>query len=66
MSNNEYLRFLLKFILGIALFGFVTNTIGNYVESFKVFTAPLDLIFIIVLVYVNRNKFSEILTTLEN
>jgi len=66
MSNSEYLRFILKFILGIAVFGFVTNSIGNYVESFKVFTAPLDLIFIIVLVYVNRNKFSEILTTLEN
>jgi hypothetical protein len=66
MSNSEYLRFILKFILGIALFGFVTNSIGNYVESFKVFIAPLDLIFIIVLVYVNRNKFSEILTTLEN
>ena len=66
MSNSEYLRFILKFILGIALFGFVTNSIGSYVESFKVFIAPLDLIFIIVLVYVNRNKFSEILTTLEN
>ena len=66
MSNSEYLRFILKFILGIAVFGFVTNYIGNYVESFKVFIAPLVLIFIIVLVYVNRNKFSEILTTLEN
>jgi hypothetical protein len=66
MSNSEYLIFLLKFILAVLGFGLLTNALGNYVEGFKVFTAPLDLIFIITLVYVNRNKFSEILTTLEN
>lgn len=66
MSNSEYLSFLLKFILAVLGFGLLTNALGNYFEGFKVFTAPLDLIFIITLVYVNRNKFSEILTTLEN
>jgi len=66
MNSGEYLGFLFKFILGALGFGIVTHTIGNYVDSFKIFTAPLDLIFIIALVYLNRNKFSEILTTLEN
>ena len=66
MTNSEYLRFLFKFILSLLVFGLITHSVGNYIEGFKIFTAPLDLIFIITLVYLNRNKFSEILTTLEN
>lgn len=66
MTNSSNLVFIFKFILGALGFGIVTHTIGNYVDSFQIFIAPLDLIFIIALIYLNRNKFSEILTTLEN
>jgi hypothetical protein len=65
MNNGEYLGFLFKFILGALGFGIITHTIGNYVDSLKIFIAPIDLIFIIALVYLNRNKFSEIISTLE-
>jgi hypothetical protein len=66
MTNSDYLVFIFKFILGALGFGVITHAIGNHIESFQVFVTPLDLIFIIALVYLNRNKFSEILTTLEN
>ena len=65
MNNGEYLGFLFKFILGALGFGIITHTIGNYVDSLKIFIAPIDLIFIITLVYLNRHKFSEIISTLE-
>jgi hypothetical protein len=65
MNSGEYLGFLFKFILGALGFGIITHTIGNYVDTLKIFIAPIDLIFIITLIYLNRNKFSEIISTLE-
>ena len=66
MTNSEYISFLIKFIAGVLLFGITTHLIGSYFEPLKIFIAPLDLIFIITLVYLNRNIFSNIIATLES
>lgn len=63
--NSEYLGFLVKFMAGVLGFGIVTHLLGSYIDNLQMFVAPMDLIFIITLVYLNRNKFSEILSTLE-
>ena len=65
MNNSSYISFLIKFVAGTLGFGITTHIIGSFVDELKIFIAPIDLIFIVTLIYLNRDKFSEILSTLE-
>jgi len=66
MNNSDNFNFLIKFIALILGFGIFTHLIASFIEELKIFVAPIDLIFIIYMVYNNREKFNDIIATLEN
>jgi hypothetical protein len=61
--NNDFL-FFIKFLAGIVGFGIFTHLIGN-ATGLELFVFPVDIIFIATMIYLNRNKFVEIISSLE-
>lgn len=63
MNSNDFV-FFIKFMASIVFFGIFTHVIGN-ASGLGLFVLPVDLIFIATMIYLNRGKFEEIISSLE-